>query len=90
MGFFSIICEGDADAEMARVAFDFAKEKDVVLKTNSTASMMLHCNVIYNNQIAHVENHTELENIYLERENLFITTTSLLEKFQGLIILQSS
>ena len=88
MGFISIICEGDADAEMAREAYDFAKEKDVVLKTNSTASMLLLCELIYKNQIAHGENHFHLENIYLERTNVIYDCSDLVRKI--LLLLQSS
>ena len=78
MGFISIICE--SDAEMAREAFDFAKEKAVVLKTNSKASMMLLCKLIYNNQISYGENHIQLENIYLERANLIYDCNELVRK----------
>ena len=63
-----------------REAFDFAHEKDVVLKKNSTASMMLLRKRIYSNQIPHGEYHIQFENMYLEKENIIYDCSELVRK----------
>ena len=72
LGFDVCISEGDDDIDMSNETFNRAKGNEVILKTKSTAAVVLLCHVIFKNHIAHGNEHHELKEIYLEREEVLL------------------